>query len=108
MQEILNGGEKMARKANPKNVIANGAVSYIINQLQDALTDFHEELNEDKKFKTTHVSSRDGSAKTHADNAIKMLRWLYEKEFGLTPPAPYTNVEVDGIEKSIRTFDDGK
>ena len=97
----------MVRVANNKDVIANGAVSYIINKLQDALTDFHEELNEETKFSTTHISGRDSSAKTHADNAIKMLRWLYETEFGLVPPSPNTDAEVDVINPDIRTFEDG-
>lgn len=97
----------MARIANNKDVIANGAVSYIINELQKALSDFHEELDEESKLDATYVSARDGSAKTHADNAIKMLRWLYEVEFALVPPAPLDDAGVDAISIDIRTFDDG-
>jgi hypothetical protein len=97
----------MVLQPNPKNVIANGAVSYIINQLQDGLRDFHEELNEESKLDSTYIAARDGSAKTHADNAIRMLRWLYETEFGLAPPSPYTDVDVDGINPNIRQFEDG-
>ncbi len=37
----------MARIANAKNIIADGAVSYIINELQAGLSDFHEELNQE-------------------------------------------------------------
>ena len=96
----------MARVTNPKDKIANGAVSYIINELQNAVTDFHEELDKDNKLKTTYISARDGSAKTHADSAIRMLRWLYETEFGLTPPAPLSDAEVDVIDPDIRTFED--
>jgi len=97
----------MARIANAKDKIANGAVSYIVNELQTATSDFHEELNEESKLDATYVAARDGSAKTHADNAIKMLRWLYEIEFALTPPAPLDNTEVDAINIDIRTFEDG-
>jgi len=97
----------MARVANAKDVIANGAVSYIVNELQTALSDFHEELDTESKLDATYVTARDGSAKTHADNAIKMLRWLYEVEFVLTPPAPLTDTEVDAISADIRTFEDG-
>ena len=96
----------MTRITNPKDVIANGAVSYIIRELQDAITDFHEELDVDTKFSATHVSGRDSSAKTHADNAIKMLRWLYEIEFSLAPPSPLTDAEVDTINEDIRTSED--
>ena len=97
----------MARIANPKDQIANAAVSYIVNELQNATKDFHEELDQESKLKTAYISARDGSAKAHADNAIKMLRWLYEDEFGLAPPAPYSDSEVDGIDDNIRTFEDG-
>jgi len=97
----------MARVANPKDVIANGAVSYIVNELQDALSDFHEELDLDGKLKVAYVSARDGSAKTHAENAIKMLRWFLETEFSRTPQIPLTNAEVDSIDANIRTFEDG-
>lgn len=97
----------MARVANAKNVIADGAVSYIINKLQSALSDFHEELDTESKLDATYVAARDGSAKTKADDAIKMLRWLYETEFGLAPPAPFNDAEVDGISVDIRTFEDG-
>ena len=97
----------MARIANAKDVIANGSVSYIINELNTALSDFHEELDEQSKLDATYVAARDGSAKTHADNAVKMLRWLYEVEFSLAPPAPLTDAEVDAISIDIRTFDDG-
>lgn len=97
----------MALIPNDKDVIANGAGSYIINSVQRALTAFHEELDENNKLSTTYISARDGTAKTEIDNAIKMLRWLYETEFGLTPPAPYTDTEVDGISPSIREHDDG-
>lgn len=97
----------MARVANAKDVIANGAVSYIVNKLQDAVEAFHEELNEDTKFSAAHVSGRDAAAKTSADEAIRMLRWLYEIEFSLTPPTPLANGDVDTINIDIRTFDDG-
>ena len=97
----------MTRVANTKDIIANGAVSYIINKLNDALQDFHEELNEESKLKATYVTARDGAAKAKADEAIKMLRWLYETEFSLVPPSPYTNAEVDTINIDIRTFEDG-
>ena len=97
----------MARVANAKDVIANGAVSYIMNELNAALEDFHEELNLESKLDATYVSARDGSAKTHADNGIRMLRWLYEIEFGLTPPTPLNDAEVDAIDIDIRTFEDG-
>ncbi len=97
----------MALVPNPKDVIANAAVSYIVNELRQATTDFHEELNVDTKFSTAHVSSRDAAAKVHADNGIRMLRWLYETEFSLTPPTPYSNAEVDAISATIRQFDDG-
>ena len=97
----------MVRVANPKDKIANGAVSYIVNQLQAAISDFHEELDEDSKLDATYVAARDGSAKAHADLAIKMLRWVYEIEFGLTPPSPNTDAEVDAIDIDIRTFEDG-
>ena len=97
----------MARITNPKNEIANGSVSYIINELQKAITDFHEELNEESKLDATYLAARDGSAKTNADNAIKMLRWLYEIEFGLIPPTPLSDAEVDIIDINIRTFEDG-
>jgi len=96
----------MTRVANPKDAIANGAVAYIVNELQAATTDFHEELDKNTKFSSAHITSRDGSAKTHADNAIRMLRWLYETEFGLVPPTPLTNAEVDTINADIRTFED--
>ena len=33
----------MVLQPNAKDIIANGAVSYIINELQTALRDFHEE-----------------------------------------------------------------
>lgn len=97
----------MARITNPKDVIANGAGSYIINQIQEGLDAFHEELDEDSKLDAGYIAARDGTAKTHIDNAIRMLRWIYETEFGLTPPAPYTDGDVDGINIDIRTFEDG-
>ena len=97
----------MVRVANAKNVIANGAVSYIIRELQTALSDFHEELDEDTKLDAAYIAARDGSAKTHADNAVKMLRWLYEVEFALAPPAPLDDAGVDAIDVEIRTFEDG-
>jgi len=97
----------MARIANTKDIIANGAVSYIVNKLQDALEAFHEELNEETKFSAAHVSGRDSAAKASADEAIRMLRWLYEVEFSLTPPTPLADGDVDAINIDIRTFDDG-
>lgn len=97
----------MARVANPKNEIANHAGSYIINSIQRALTAFHEELDENNKLDATYVSNRDGIAKTEIDNAIRMLRWIYETEFSLTPPAPYTDGDVDTIDENIRTSEDG-
>ena len=95
----------MARVANTKDIIANEAVSYVINELNNALKDFHEELNLNNKLKATYVSARDGSAKTHADNAIKMARWLYESQLGQTPPTPYSDTEVDTINIDIRTHE---
>lgn len=97
----------MARIANNKDIIANGAVSYIINKLNGALEDFHEELNTQSKLDATYVAARDGSAKAKADDAIRMLRWIYETEFGLVPPTPFTNGDVDTIDENIRTFEDG-
>jgi len=97
----------MARVANTKRVIANRSVSYIINKLKSGLKDFFEELDEDSKFSTTYKAGRDTSAKDKIDDAIRMLRWLYETEFSLTPPAPFTNGDVDTIEEDIRTFEDG-
>ena len=97
----------MARVANAKNVIANGAVAYIVNELQAGISDFHEELNEESKLDAAYIAARDGSAKTHADNAVKMLRWLYETELGQVPPAPLSDAEVDAINIDIRTFEDG-
>jgi len=96
----------MARVANTKDEIADGSVSYMINQLQDALFDFREELDKDSKLDATYISTRDSSAKTHADNAIRMLRWLFEIEFGLTPPAPLNDAEVDAIDPNIRTHEE--
>jgi len=97
----------MARVDNTKTNLAGMAISYITDELNTAREDFIEEENRDSKFSTTHVSGRDSSAKTHADNAVKMLRWLYEIEFALTPPTPLTDAEVDAIDVNIRTFDDG-
>ena len=97
----------MARIANAKDVIANGAGSYIINEIQAALNAFHEELDEDSKLDAGYIAARDGTAKTRIDNAIRMLRWIYETELSLTPPTPYTDGDVDGINIDIRTFDDG-
>jgi len=97
----------MVRQDNPKDVIANGAVAYIINRLQTALSDFREELDLDNKLDATYISARDGSAKANADDAIRMLRWLYEIEFSLTPPSPLSDAEVDAINPGIRTFEDG-
>jgi len=96
----------MARVANTKDEIAGGSVSYIINQLQDGLFDFIEELDRDSKLDATYISARDDEAKTHADNAIRMLRWLFEIEFGLTPPTPLNDAEVDAIDPDIRTHEE--
>ena len=97
----------MVLVANDKDVIANAAGSYIINSIQKALTAFNEELDEDSKLDSTYVTNRDGVAKTEIDNAIRMLRWVYETEFGLSPPAPYTDGDVDTIDLNIREHDDG-
>ncbi len=97
----------MARVDNPKHEIAGGAVSYIRNQLRDGVNDFQHELDLNTRFSAAYIGSRDGSAKTHIDNAIRMLRWIYETEFGLSPPVPFTDGDVDGININIRTFEDG-
>jgi len=97
----------MVRADNAKNIIANGAISYIINKLNRGLSDFNEELDNESKLDATYVAARDGAAKTKIDQAIKMLRWLYETEFTQTPPAPYSDAEVDTIDPEIRTFEDG-
>ena len=97
----------MVRQDNNKDIIADKAVAYINAELHNAVHDFKEELDVHGKYTTAYKDGRDGSAKTHVDNAIKMIRWIYETEFGLTPPNPFTNVEVDGINIDIRTFEDG-
>lgn len=97
----------MARVANSKDIIANYACSYIITKIQDALTAFHEELDENNKLSASYIASQDSSAKTNIVDAIRMLRWIYETEFGLSPPPPYTNGDVDGIDLKIRTNEDG-
>lgn len=97
----------MARITNPKIELANEAISYIQNELKYSIDDFVDELNKDSKLDPTYVSARDGSAKTHLNNAMKMLKWLCETEFGLTAETPYTDTEVDSISINLRTIDDG-
>lgn len=97
----------MTRVTNTKTNLASIAISYITSELNTAREDFIEEENRDAKLDATYVSARDGSAKTHVDNAIRLMRWMYEVEFGLTPPAPYTDAEVDLLDVNIRTFEDG-
>jgi len=96
----------MVRVANTKYVIADRSVRYIIKKLAGGLTDFDEELNVDSKFSATYVTARDTSAKDKIDDAIRMLRWIYETEFGLSPPAPFTDGDVDTIDTEIRTSED--
>lgn len=97
----------MVRVAHPKPVLVSKIVDQIITELVKAVNDFRDETNKDSKFSTSYVGGRDNSAKTHADNAIKFLRWLYETELGLTAPAAYTEAELDALDRNLRTFEDG-
>jgi len=97
----------MARVTNPKDELVNGAGSYIINEIQLAISDFHEEKDVETKLDAAYVAARDGSAKTHLIDAVRLLRWLIETEFTRVPPTPLTNAEVDALRPDIRTFEDG-
>jgi hypothetical protein len=96
----------MVLVANPKSHIVNESGAYIVNKIQDAITAFREELDINTKFSASYIASRDGLAKTNIDDAIAMIRWLYETEFGLTPPPALTDIQVDAINPNIRQYDD--
>jgi len=97
----------MARITNPKDKLAKKALAYIKSKIDSVNSAFEEELDPNDKLKIVYKNARDGIAKDHIDDAIAMLRWLYETELGLTPPPALTDAQVDAVDLDIRTFEDG-
>lgn len=95
----------MGRITQYKSELVQNALSYVSGKIGQAITDLQQES--DTRFKTSYISGKDASAKAHLGEAIKMLRWLYEKEFSLTAVTALTNAQVDAINENIRTLDDG-
>jgi len=97
----------MARLPRIKIETVSRALRYVTDKLNDANEKLAEELDPQSKLDATYKGNLDGGANADARDAIKMIRWLVEDNLGLTPPAAYTEAEVDAIDAEIRTFDDG-
>jgi len=105
----------MARIANNNRTITTRALGYVENQIHQINRALQraDELDTELaggNFTTANKNAfktklRD-DAKTHNQNAVKMYRWLLD-EMSIPTPTAYTDAEVDGIDKEIRTFDDG-
>ena len=97
----------MAIVPHQKHTIVNNSIGYISQKLRETSEAIREEQDLDSKLDSTYVAGRDAEAKSKIDDVIKMLRWLYETELGLTAPAPFSDAEVDAINPNFREFDDG-
>ena len=81
--------------------------AYVQDEINAANRDADEESKNDPRFKATYITERDASAKTHCTNAIKALGWLKIDQQITANIAPYTDAEIDALNREIREFDDG-
>lgn len=97
----------MARVAQNKRIKTNNLFSYALEEIHAVKKDFDDEVSGDPRFKATYVSARNASAKDHLVNAIKAVTWL-RINLGITGNiAPFTDAEIDALNRDIREFDDG-
>jgi len=97
----------MVLEPNDKIDLVRGALDYIEIKFRAARRDLSDEANPDSegRLDDVYVAGRDAAAKTNVLEGIQMLRWLIEDHFGLSPPAAYTDAEVDAINPRIRQKD---
>jgi len=93
----------MVRVARSKIGTVSRSLRYVTDKLNDANDKLAEELDPQSKLDATYKGALDGGANADARDAIKMIRWLVEDNLSLTPPAAYTEAEVDAIDADIRT-----
>lgn len=97
----------MAKVVQNKREKVTNLFAYASDEINAADRDLAEEVSNDPRFKATYVSSRDASAKDHLQNVIKAVTWL-KVNLGITGNiAPFTDAEIDALEREIREFDDG-
>lgn len=97
----------MTKIAQNKRLKVNNLFSYTFEQMHEAKKDLDDEVSGDPRFKDSYVSARDASAKDHLVNAIKAITWL-RINLGITGNiAPFTDAEIDALDREIREFDDG-
>jgi len=81
--------------------------AYCEDEIHAANRDVDEETRNDPRFKATYITARDQSAKDHLLNVVKAVGWL-RLDLGLTGNiAPFTDAEIDALDRDITEFDDG-
>lgn len=97
----------MARVANTKRNIVIKSMAEVENRIHSANNKLREELDPENKLNTTYKDGLDQGAKDDLKEAVQIFRWLIEDEFSLTPPAAFTDTDIDNLDLDIRTHEEG-
>lgn len=88
-----------------RNKILN-LFAYCEDEIHLANKDTQEEASNDPRFKASYITARDQSAKDHLLNVVKAVGWL-RLNLGITGNiAPFTDAEIDALNRDIREYDE--
>ena len=95
----------MAIVTQTKRIKIRNLFGYVEDEIHAVNKDLKIEMLNNPEYDSTFRAGRDASAKDHAKNIVKAIRWLIN-DLGLSTPSAFTDAQIDALSREIREFDD--